>query len=239
MKQNVDIPVGGGLQDFRPGQSSSSVAHSPAAWLSTEDEAIQGGFSHFPQNKKSATVPPHSGSALPPHSSPWTPAAYDASMMLEEEEEKSEDEPVEYVQHDGRWWRVRVGPSSPAVLLVAGRCRWVSGWPYHLAASMAHRQRARVTMCYDGASGLVLGSTVDTCSSVDVLWRCLFQFIVRVVDTALMYRDRHAQCQTVQGRRLPCHGAEDVQQTTEISQLQSIDTVVVVVVQVVQFGYTP
>ena len=35
--------------------------------------------------------------------------------------------------------------------------------------------------------------------------------------------------------RFPC----PVQQTTEISQLQSIDTVVVVVVQVLQFGYTP
>ena len=61
---------------------------------------------------------------------------------------------------------------------------------------------------------------------------------------ALLYRDRSAQCQTVQSRRLPCHGAEDVslgpvQQTTEISKLQSIDTVVVVVVQVLQFGYTP
>ena len=40
---------------------------------------------------------------------------------------------------------------------------------------------------------LVLGSTVDTCSSVDVLWRCLFHFIVKVVDTALIYRDRYAQ----------------------------------------------
>ena len=63
------------------------------------------------------------------------------------------------------------------------------------------------------------------------------------MDTALIHRDRYAQCQTVHGR-LPCHGAEDVslgpvQQTTEISQLQSIDTVVVVVVQVLQFGYTP
>ena len=29
---------------------------------------------------------------------------------------------------------------------------------------------------------LVLGSTVDTCSSVAVLWRCLFQFTVRVAD---------------------------------------------------------
>ena len=90
----------------------------------------------------------------------------------------------------------------------------------------------------------MLGLTVDTCSSVDVLWRCLFQFIVKVVDTALIYRDRYAQCQTVQSCRLPCHGAEDVslgpvQQTTEISQLQSVETVVVVVVQVLQFGCTP
>ena len=81
--------------------------------------------------------------------------------------------------------------------------------------------------------------------AVDVLWRCLFQFIVRVVYTALIYRDRYAQCQTVQGRRQPCHGAEDVslgpvQQTTEIPQLQSIDEVFdVFLVQVQQFGYTP
>ena len=65
---------------------------------------FKGFFALFSQNKKSATVPPHSGSTLPPHSSPWTPAAYDASMVLEEEEEESEDEPAEYVQHDGRWW---------------------------------------------------------------------------------------------------------------------------------------
>ena len=58
-----------------------------------------------------ATQPPHSGSALLPHSSPWTPAAYDASMVLEEEEEESEDEPVEYVQHDGRWWGCKWVPA--------------------------------------------------------------------------------------------------------------------------------
>ena len=39
----------------------------------------------------------------------------------------------------------RVGPSSPAILLVAGLCRWVPGWPCHLAAAVAHRQRARMT----------------------------------------------------------------------------------------------
>ena len=54
VEQTVDIPTsGGGLADFRPGQSSSSVAHSPAAWLNPEDEPFQGGFSHFfPGRKK-------------------------------------------------------------------------------------------------------------------------------------------------------------------------------------------
>ena len=53
VEQNVDIPVGGGLQDFRPGHSSSSVARSPAEWLTTEDEAIQGVFRTFhPKQKK-------------------------------------------------------------------------------------------------------------------------------------------------------------------------------------------
>ena len=96
---------GGGLQDFRPGLSSSSSSHDPARVSEALDEPGEGFFRTFPQIKKSVTQPPHSGSALPPHSSPWTPAASDASMVLEEEEEEeeeSEDELVEYVQHDGR-----------------------------------------------------------------------------------------------------------------------------------------
>ena len=92
MEQNVDIPVaGGGLHGYFPGQSSSSVARSPADGLNTEDETFQVVFRTFPQNKKSATVPPHSRSELPPHSSPWTPAACDVSIALEEEEESEED----------------------------------------------------------------------------------------------------------------------------------------------------
>ena len=39
----------------------------------------------------------------------------------------------------------RVGPSSPALLLVAGLCRWVTGWSCHLAAAVAHRAWTRVT----------------------------------------------------------------------------------------------
>ena len=38
-----------------------------------------------------------------------------------------------------------MGPSSSAALLVAGRCRWVTGRPYDMAVSMAHRQWAMVT----------------------------------------------------------------------------------------------
>ena len=54
VEQTVDIPVSvGGLADFRPGQSSSSVAHSPAAWLNPEDEPFQRVFrTFFPRRKK-------------------------------------------------------------------------------------------------------------------------------------------------------------------------------------------
>ena len=58
VEQTVDFPVaGGGLQDFRPGQSSSSVAHSPAAWLNTEDESFQGFYRTFPPEKKVRLTP--------------------------------------------------------------------------------------------------------------------------------------------------------------------------------------
>ena len=90
----IQVP-GGSLHGLPVSGSSSSSAAS---------RDVRGGrFSRtFPQNKKSATQPPRSPSALPPHSSPWTPAAYDASMVLEEEEEEEEDEPaIEYVECEG------------------------------------------------------------------------------------------------------------------------------------------
>ena len=50
-EQIVDIP-GGSLQDFRPGQSSSSSSHFPAGILEDADELGEGVFRTFPQNKK-------------------------------------------------------------------------------------------------------------------------------------------------------------------------------------------
>ena len=65
VEQTVDIPVSvGGLADFRPGQSSSSVAHSPVSWLNTEDEPFQGGFRTFSPEEKSVTDTRHMGARV-------------------------------------------------------------------------------------------------------------------------------------------------------------------------------
>ena len=53
LEQIADIPVArGDPHGFRPEQSSSSVAHSPVAWLNTEDEPFQRVFALFPRMKK-------------------------------------------------------------------------------------------------------------------------------------------------------------------------------------------
>ena len=59
VEQIVDIP-GGGLQDFRPGQSSSSSSHFPAGSLGDADEPGEGVFRTFHKNKKKCET----GSAL-------------------------------------------------------------------------------------------------------------------------------------------------------------------------------
>ena len=67
---NLEFPVGGGLQDFLPGQSSSASSSSPAGVRGSADGLRKGFFALFPQIKKSATLGSHSGSALLPESSP-------------------------------------------------------------------------------------------------------------------------------------------------------------------------
>ena len=233
--------VGEGLQDFLPGQSSSSSSHDPGRGFEALDEPGYGVFRTFPQIQKSATQPPHSRSELPPHSSPRTPAAYDASMVLEEEEEEeeSEDEPVrfiEYVQHDGHWW----GASGSSLdSSIAG------GWPLPMGP--------RLAILSGGLHGSSAEGQDDDDTMVLLGW-CLVRQWIHVPGltycggASFVHRQSGGHCsyvqrqlrtvQTVQGRRLPCHGAEDVsfglvKQTTVIPQLQSIDTVFdVLVVQV-------
>ena len=136
VEQTVDIPAprGGGrrLQDFSQNRVQQrrlssrtltfqfllkvfkvqSSSHSPAGFV---DDAFEGFFRTFPQVQKSATLPPHFGSELPPHSSPRTPAACDVPIALEEEESESESEEldydVEYVEFDGRWWECEWVPA--------------------------------------------------------------------------------------------------------------------------------
>ena len=88
----------------------------------SRDERGEGGFRTVPQVKKSATLPPHSGSALPPHSKPWTPAAYDVPMALEEEEEELESE--EELDHDVE--HVCAGGDASGSRLASGIA---GGWP--------------------------------------------------------------------------------------------------------------
>ena len=47
VEQNVEFPVGGGLQEFLPGQSSSASSSSPAGVRGSADVPGEGFFSHF------------------------------------------------------------------------------------------------------------------------------------------------------------------------------------------------
>ena len=86
VEQNVDIPAaGGGLADFRPGQSSSSVAHSPAAWLKPEDEPVQRVFRTFSPEEKSANVTRHMGTRVPQHVSSSTSSAYGPRTWVDDD----------------------------------------------------------------------------------------------------------------------------------------------------------
>ena len=49
VEQNVAFPAGGGIQDFRPGQSSSASSSSPAGVHGSADGPGEGVFRTFPQ----------------------------------------------------------------------------------------------------------------------------------------------------------------------------------------------
>ena len=86
MEQTVDIPVSvGGLADFRPGQSSSSVAHSPAAWLNPEDEPFQRVFRTYSPGEKRATDTRHMGARVPRHVSSSTSSAYGLRSWVDDD----------------------------------------------------------------------------------------------------------------------------------------------------------
>ena len=65
----------GGLQDFRPGQSSSSSSHVPAHAYDALDAPCDGGFSHFPKIKKREV-----GSALGVGTAPRVEPIHAASL---------------------------------------------------------------------------------------------------------------------------------------------------------------
>ena len=74
VEQIVDIPARRRLPDFLPGQGSSS---SSRRLLDDADEDFTWFFRTFPRSKKSAKLGSHSGSELPPESSPSTRRAYE------------------------------------------------------------------------------------------------------------------------------------------------------------------
>ena len=59
--------------------------------------------------------------------------------------------------------------------------------------------------------------------AVAALWRCLFQLIVRVVYTALIYRDRYAQFELYVVVDTPVMAQMRIPMVFEILQLQYID----------------
>ena len=109
VEQIVDVP-GGGLQDFRPGQSSYSSSHVPARAYDSLDAPGAGFFRTFPHIKKKVRkLGPRSGSELLPELSPSTRRAYAVPMVLEvaapvlEVESEGED-PDRWRDELGRLW---------------------------------------------------------------------------------------------------------------------------------------
>ena len=111
-----------------------------------------------------------------------------------------------------RWALVGVASGTPAHhrhCWWLAACRWVTGWPYDMAASMAHRQWAMVTwlrwcswagawfrQCIHVPASTYCGGASFSPSSK---WWIL-----------LLFTETGTHSVNCASRRLPCHGAEDV-----------------------------
>ena len=137
---------------------------------------FKGFFALFPKTKKSTTPPPHSGWELPPHSSPWTPSAYDVPTALEEEEEvvvseEELDDDVEFVEFDGCWWGCEWVPARQQC------CWWLAAADGSQAGHTMWRQWARVI----GFAGAWFDSDTWSASAPGCLCRVVLPFYAEVV----------------------------------------------------------
>ena len=132
MEQHVDIPVPHGrVQGSLPGQSSTtissgirvsertveqivdipssggSLAHGSSSSAGPADEDFTGVYRTFPRRKKSARAAASPSARVPPHSSSWTPAAYQASSGSDEWVELYDD-----VKSKTYYWNRRTCLSS-------------------------------------------------------------------------------------------------------------------------------
>ena len=115
VEQIVDFPFGGGLQGFRPGQSSSS-SHFPAGVHEVLDEPGEVFFfSHFHPHEKSAALGPHSGSELSADFTSSTPAAHVDS----------------WVDGDDVWIRIDSVHGPYLKKLLSAHCQWYPPWERH------------------------------------------------------------------------------------------------------------
>ena len=123
VEQIVDSRVlGGGLQDFRPVQGSSSSSSR------SREHAGEGVFRTFPRGKKSPKLGSRSGSELLPESSPSTLSAHQMapSGLL-----WSQDECTEMVDDNGHAWvRLDTARGSLWQNLDTGHQQWRPPWEH-------------------------------------------------------------------------------------------------------------
>ena len=186
VEQIVDIPVGGGLQDFLPDPGLSA---SSAVW---RDEAFQGFFSTFPRVQKSAQSAGRSSARVHGRSSPCAPAAYQAEESLSAFE-------CESIQHNDVWCARQCVPAW------RGYAWWIID---------DHPYGGPHGSCDGGAGRGGCGRLWDHAAQVPAVFRVHHRASDFVHRQSAGHSSRYAQCQTVQGtvpvvvqRQVPEQGA--------------------------------